>query len=161
MSWFAVMTKPRQERRALENLQRQKFASYLPLIMERRRRAGQVGWVQVPLFPRYLFVEVDPGRQSIAPIRSTLGCVDVVKAAGQPTAVPAPVIEHIRARINLRRDNATEWSKGQALTVLEGPFAGVESVFLARTSAERVRVLLYWLGQWQRATLPETAVASA
>lgn len=47
---------------------------------------------------------------------------------------------------------------GQALEVREGPFEGLQAIFQATSSRERVRVLLHCLGQWQRTTIPRAHV---
>ncbi|MEE8263278.1 MAG: transcription termination/antitermination NusG family protein, partial [Gammaproteobacteria bacterium] len=38
--WYLIYSKPRQERLALENLRRQNYEAYLPLMQHRRRRKG-------------------------------------------------------------------------------------------------------------------------
>ena len=42
MQWFVVHTKPRQEQRALENLQRQGFAAWLPMLSVQKLRRGRL-----------------------------------------------------------------------------------------------------------------------
>jgi len=71
--WHVVYTKPRQERVAEENLLRQHYETWLPLIGKWTRRAP--GWAceAQPMFPRYLFLRTTDAQQSLAPVRSTLG----------------------------------------------------------------------------------------
>ena len=66
--WYAVFCKPRQEAVAEENLQRQGFHVYLPRTRIRHRRRGQ--WVNAieALFPRYVFILIDPFRRSTATV---------------------------------------------------------------------------------------------
>jgi transcriptional antiterminator RfaH len=61
--WVAVNTHPHRERFALDNLRRQDFGAYCPMIRKRIRHARRTQDVLRPLFPSYLFVEVDPERQ--------------------------------------------------------------------------------------------------
>ncbi|MBR9814579.1 transcriptional activator RfaH [bacterium] len=153
--WLTVWTKPRQESRAETNLLRQGFDVFCPMLKERRRRGDGLRWVTSPLFPRYLFVEVDPFVQSIAPIRSSFGCVDVVRIGGEPAAVPDAVIGGLRRHAGpLERDNA--WACGQELEVAGGPLRGMKAIFEARSSRDRVDVLLVMLGQWRNTTLFES-----
>ena len=60
MNWYAVYTKSRQERIAQENLERQSFETYLPLMVLSRKRRGE--WVETvePIFSRYLFIRLEP-----------------------------------------------------------------------------------------------------
>jgi transcriptional antiterminator RfaH len=83
-TWFAVHTKPRREVEAKTQLCNQGFEAYLPRIQFRKRRKGR--WIEFiePLFPRYLFIEVDPTVQSIAPVRNTFGVSGLVCFGGEP-----------------------------------------------------------------------------
>src|SRR4051812_8030711 len=75
MHWYLVHTKPRQERVALENLERQGFQCYLPTLPSERLRQGLLALSLEPLFPRYLFIRLGEGgsARSWMPIRSTRG----------------------------------------------------------------------------------------
>ncbi len=88
MNWYAVYTKSRQERIAQENLERQSFETYLPLMVLRRKRRGE--WVETvePIFSRYLFIRLEPGTTNIASIRSTRGVTGLVQFGNQLAAVP-------------------------------------------------------------------------
>ena len=63
MHWYLVHTKPRQEKCALENLQRQGFQCYLPTLLSEKLRQGVLTVVDEPLFPRYLFIRLGRGIQ--------------------------------------------------------------------------------------------------
>lgn len=63
MNWYAVYTQAGKERFALQNLANQGFEAYLPSYRKRRRHARRVDTVLAPLFPRYLFVRMDPHQQ--------------------------------------------------------------------------------------------------
>src|SRR5450759_2270221 len=91
--WYAVCCKPRQEAVAEENLLRQGFHVYLPRIRIRQRRRGQ--WLDAVevLFPRYIFIRIDPLRRTTAPVRSTRGVIGLVRFGGQPAVVPDSVME--------------------------------------------------------------------
>ena len=73
VNWYAVYTKPRQERIARENLERQSFEAYMPLMRVRRKRRDK--WVEAiePMFSRYLFIRLALGTTNVASIRSTRG----------------------------------------------------------------------------------------
>ena len=95
--WYVVFCKPRQEAVAEENLLRQSFHVYLPRIRMKQRRGGQwVDCVEV-LFPRYLFIRIDPHWRSAAPVRSTRGAVGLLRFGVTPAVVPEAVIEIGRA----------------------------------------------------------------
>jgi transcriptional antiterminator RfaH len=96
--WYTVFCKPHGEKTAETNLENQGYAVYLPRLLTSRRRAGK--WVKriEPLFPRYLFLRPRDARQSLAPVRSTLGVTSLVRFGGQPAVVPDVVVDALRAR---------------------------------------------------------------
>jgi transcriptional antiterminator RfaH len=152
--WFAVCCKPRQELVAQENLARQGFPVYLPRISVKRRRGGQ--WLDVVeiLFPRYLFIRVDPEQTSVAPVRSTRGVVGLVRFGGQPAVVSDSVMEALKRRENadsgLHCDDRPLFASGEPVRLVQGPLAGLEGVFVQEDGAKRVIVLLELLGQENR-----------
>ena len=85
-NWYLIHTKIRQERVALENLERQGFECFLPLIRAEKLRRGQLLVVQEALFPRYLFIRLGTGleSQSWSPIRSTVGVSRLVMRMRTP-----------------------------------------------------------------------------
>ena len=60
LAWYLLYSKPRQEGVAVENLKRQGYETYLPLIRTRRRRQGQYVSLVEPMFPRYLLISARP-----------------------------------------------------------------------------------------------------
>ena len=154
--WYAVHTRPRQERTALLHLERQGFTCYLPLIRERRRIRRQTQWISSAFFPRYLFAQLDLARQNTAPIRSTQGVVGLVRFGLEPAALPDGFVDRLRQECgDAGATHVVEWQAGEALEVTEGPFAGLRAVFAARDGEARVIVLMELLGRTQRLTLDE------
>lgn len=149
--WYAVCCKPRQEAIAEENLLRQGYRVYLPRIRNTHHRRGQ--WMDViePLFPRYLFIWVDPALRSTAPVRSTRGAVGLVRFGGQPAVVPQEVIDAIVQReapdSGLHQDDRPLFCTGEPVRLEKGPLAGMEGIFVEENSDKRVIVLLELLGK--------------
>jgi transcriptional antiterminator RfaH len=163
--WLAVYCKPRQELVAQENLQRQGFHTYLPRIqMKRRLRGKWVDMIEV-LFPRYIFIRVDPNKNSIAPVRSTQGVVGLVRFGGQPATVADEVIEtlfqHEDQDSGLHKDERPQFCAGEAVKLVEGPLAGMEGVFVQEDSEKRVIVLLELLGKANRVRVSRDLVVQA
>lgn len=149
--WYLVYTKPRNEFVAQQNLKRQGYESYLPLIRQSRRRKGRQFENIEPLFPRYLFVRFSPGHDNIAPIGYTTGVSGLVRFAEEPAVVSDQIIESLRRRADcdtgLHCPKAPLFVPGDTVIIDEGPLSGVESIYLAQTGSERVVVLLQLLGR--------------
>jgi len=160
--WYVVFTKPRSEALAEDNLRRQGFRCLLPRIQQARTRRNKRLMVTEPLFPRYLFVQLDPDRQSIAPIRSTLGVTSMVRFGGELAVVPEPIIATLLARTDrasgLVSLQSPCFTPGDKVMLLDGPLAGIQGIFEAASGEERVIMLLDLLGRQVRVTAPRSSV---
>jgi transcriptional antiterminator RfaH len=163
LNWYAVQTKPREEATAELNLERQGYNTYLPKILLRKRRRDK--WVKIvePLFPRYLFIQVDTKQQSLAPVRSTLGVAALVRFGHLLRPVPNNVIDCIKQAENPETHqyhaDACPHQPGDEVRVLEGPFTGLTGIFRAQTGEERALLLIDFLGRQNTVTVPIDAIA--
>ena len=157
-AWYLIYSKPQQERLALENLERQGYPSYLPLIRNRRRRKGRYVSIIEPMFPRYLFVHLSDETDNWGPIRSTIGVVNLVRFGMQAARVPDSLIEMMEQRDEegVQTLAPPVLEPGDQVRIVEGVMAGYEAIFQARTGKERV-VLLLQLAQDRTARMQVSA----
>ncbi|MEJ2452198.1 MAG: transcription/translation regulatory transformer protein RfaH [Gammaproteobacteria bacterium] len=151
--WYVVHTKPRQENVAVENLERQGFTTYCPKTLQPRRRRQSWKKVIEPLFPRYLFIQLNMDVDNVALIRSTLGVISLVRFGNQPAVMPESAIGFIRRQEQELVMDCTEhirWKKGDVVEIIEGPLSGIKAIFHKRDSGERVLLMLDMLGQQNR-----------
>ena len=164
--WYVMYTKPRQETVALENLQRQSYTVMYPRARLQKRKAGQ-GTVTVlePLFPRYMFVRMESGVDDFSKLRSTKGCIDLVKFGGKASTVPDDFIQLISNQadddcvIDLQQTNALPL--GSNVRVAEGPFEGLLGTIASAKSDHRVIVLLNILGAERNVELKKSQLDQA
>jgi len=163
LCWFAVLTKPRAENLARENLERQGFECRLPRTRRLLPRAEGVRAFIEPLFPRYLFLRADPERQDLGRVRSTYGVSALVRRGLIPAEVPESVIEALDARTDVDSGCITlaapSLRAGDTVRVTQGPFAGIEGVFGARSARDRVLLLIELLGERCRVHVPLSHLA--
>jgi transcriptional antiterminator RfaH len=148
--WYLVCSKPRQERLAQENLERQGYKTYLPLVRQTRRRAHRRVTAIEPLFSRYLFIHLDTEKDNWSPIRSTVGVSTLVRFGTQPTRVPDSLINELQAHESpdgIHDLPSRNFRKGQKVRIEEGPFAGYEAIWLAGNGKERAQILLTLMGR--------------
>lgn len=163
--WFVVSCKPRQELVAQENLLRQGFHVYLPCIKVQKRRQGK--WIDVVevLFPRYIFIRIDPVKNSIAPVRSTRGVVGLVRFGGQPAVLADEVMDALLQRedtdSSLHQESRPLFCAGEAVKLLEGSLAGMEGIFVQEDGEKRVIVLLELLGKANKVRVDRDLVVRA
>lgn len=156
-TWHLVHTKPRQEARAEENLAHQGYAVYLPRALVIRRRRGKPQRQVEPLFPRYLFIRLEPGVDNWAPLRSTLGVSAVVRFGADAAIVPDALVAALQARedaaglCDLRQAPP---EAGDRVLVVEGELAGFEGIFVTTDGDVRATILLDIVGRATRVRLP-------
>ena len=150
-AWYVVHTKPRQETRALENLENQGFECFLPRIPVQKRIRQRVQVVSEPLFSRYLFIRLDQSTRSWAPIRSTLGVSRLVTFGQQPARVPEALVAALREAPPMQV--AHLFAPGDAVLVVNGPLQGAQGVYQVSEGEQRALVLIELLGQPQRLQL--------
>ena len=144
-SWYLVVTKPQSEFKAEENLLRQGYETYLPLMQTSRRRNGKNVKRTEAFFPRYLFISLDKETDNWSPIRSTIGVAGMVRFGGMPAVVPETMIENFKENENelgLQSSEKKELQPGDKVEIIDGPFEGYKAIYQKMKSTERVSVLL-------------------
>lgn len=164
MRWFVVHTRVHAEKQAAAHLRNQGFAVYLPCYRKRRSHARRIEIVHAPVFPRYVFIQMDGHAAPWRAIRSTMGVVDVICQGNRPAPVPRGIVEAIQAR---EEDGVVllpapdRFAPGDILCISAGAFAGHTGLFECAGDAERVVVLLELLGRAVRVSVPALDVARA
>lgn len=144
-AWYLIYTKPKREYQAREQLGRQGFETFLPLMRCKKRCQNRRVEVIEPLFPRYLFVHLSSTHDNWSPIRSTLGVTDLVRFGGNPARVPDQLIAFLRGQMDetgVRDLRPAPPAIGDRVRISDGTFAGFEGILTAKTSRERVVLLL-------------------
>jgi len=165
MRWFVVHTRAHAEKQAAAHLRNQGFTTYLPCYRRRRSHARRIEMVQAPVFPRYLFIQMDEQGAPWRAVRSTVGVVDIVRLGERPAPVPVGIVEAIQAREG--RDGLVclahqdPFNKGERLRIAAGVFQGQTGLFECASDNDRVVVLLELLGRGIRVSVPAMDVARA
>ena len=159
-NWYLIHTKIRQERVALENLERQGFACFLPLIRAEKLRRGALQVVQEPLFPRYLFIRLGTGleSQSWAPIRSTVGVSRLVTFGQTPAKIEDELIAQLQVKTDSTEVQLRHFEPGEQVVVTEGAFVGVEAIYQMSDAEGRVMVLLNILSKQVKMSVPPASI---
>lgn len=156
MHWYVVHTKPRQEQRALLNLEQQGYECYLPTLATEKIRQGKLVVGEEPLFPRYLFIRLDSQQsgKSWSPIRSTKGVSRLVTFGAEPARVEVQLIEALQARhAALANEPQKLFNPGERVVIADGPFAGLEAVYQMSDGERRAMVLIELLSKPTRLTV--------
>jgi transcriptional antiterminator RfaH len=140
--WIVINTQAHRERIALENLQRQAFETYCPMIRKRHAHARRVTTVLRPLFPNYVFARI--GTRRWHPILSTCGVRTVVQAGDGPGFIDNDFIESLKARevdgAILRP--ASSFRIGQQVHICMGSFDKIVATIIEMGEKDRLVVLM-------------------
>ena len=109
--------------------------------------------VTEPLFPGYLFVSLVLGADDPAPIRSTVGCIGLVRFGQNHAPVPSGLIAALQGTSDGAVDAPLPFNQGDKVRLIAGPFAGIEAVFDMPRGEDRAQVFLELLGKVQRLTV--------
>ena len=133
-AWYLVYSKPQKESIARENLERQGYHSYLPLMRTRRRRSGRYVSIVEPMFPRYLFVHLSDETDNWGPIRSTIGVANLVRFGMHAARVPENLITLMQERDQqgIQVLKSPEVNPGDHVRIVQGVMAGYDAIFQAR-----------------------------
>ena len=145
MHWYLVHTKPRQEKCALDNLQRQGYVSYLPMLSAERLRQRVLTVIDEPLFPRYLFIRLDTGlsAKGWGPIRFTKGVSRIVSFGNEPAKIDDRLVHLLHSKENARQTEPQRlFTKGERAMIVDGAFAGLEAIYQMADGEGRVMVLV-------------------
>ena len=150
MHWYVILTKSRQEQRALLNLEQQGYECFLPMFTAEKLRQGVVSVVEEPLFARYLFIHLDVSQsgKSWGPIRSTLGVSRLVTFGTEPAKVDERLIEALRTQKDaLCSQPQRLFAQGERVLITDGPFAGIEAIYQMNDGESRAMVLIELLSK--------------
>lgn len=132
--WFAIHSKPLQEKRASDNLSAWGIETFLPQIRNKNK-------VFQSLFTSYLFARFP--RQILQDVQLTRGVLYVVSFGGEPAEVPHSVIEEIRIGMEGGYARPDSLREGDEVVITDGPFAELRGIFQREISGtERAVVLL-------------------
>jgi transcriptional antiterminator RfaH len=165
MRWYVAQTQPNAESKAVAHLGRQGFVTYLPRYMKRRRHARRVDLVPAPLFPRYLFIEIDTTIQRWRSIFSTVGVSQLVCTGDTPTPVSDQVVTLLKDREDtagfIQLDRRPMFRVGDKIRVLDGVFADCLGLYEGMKDNDRVAILLDLLGRKVRVMVDLESVSAA
>ena len=163
--WYVVQTQINAEAKAARNLLQQGFEIYLPRYLKRRSHARKIEKVAAPLFPRYMFVNIDIATQRWRSVQSTYGVSHLVLNGSEPAPVAGAVIESLKAREDtsgfVKLDQRPKFAIGEKVRVLAGVFAENFGLFDGMADRDRVAILLDLLGRKVRVSIEADMVAAA
>ena len=148
MRWYAVRTRPNQEQKAAMHLRNQAFEVFVPLFRKTVSHARKRIDARRPLFPSYLFIQLDDETSPWRSINGTVGVDGVVSAGNRPMPVGEGVVEELLIQsdsdgvVHLRPQLGPE---GSMVRVIGGAFIDQLGRLVDMDGEERVILLMSFL----------------
>lgn len=161
--WYTLYTKPNAEYQVEASLQKRGIQTYLPEV-ESPTTSHERGWK--PFFPCYLFIKVDFETVGISHVQWTPGLRRVIAFDDCPVPLSDEVVELMRRKVDGIKATGSglgnTFQPGETVRITQGPLQGMPAIFDGpSTPAERVRVLLAFLGHASRAYVSVTDLEKA
>ncbi len=146
-TWYAVFTMSRHEKQIAWHLGQREIESFLPLYKTKHRWKNRcVVDMELPLFPNYVFVRIDP-QQRVQVLRVP-SVVSIVSAGREPLPVPDHYISGLR---NGLLANGIEphpgLDVGDRVRITAGAMADMVGVLDRQKSGFRVVLRLEMIGR--------------
>ena len=123
--WFAVYTLARHEEKVTEQITKLGFVPFCPKQRILSKRKDRKKFIEVPVFPGYVFVKVAPS--DLNKLLNLPGIVKILGEKGKPTSIPEQEIESVRILINseVTIEPHPYLREGDKVRIVTGPLKGV------------------------------------
>ncbi|WP_396181856.1 transcription termination/antitermination protein NusG [Flavobacterium sp.] len=145
MEWFALYTKPRNEKRVAENLAALGIEAYCPLVITIKQWSDRKKKVASPLIPSYVFVKIEEANRK--DVFQVAGVVQYVFWLGKPAKIKPHEIEALKTQLAapVVKVDIETWIPNTAVQIKEGPFKN-QMAEVDKISANKVTLIIKSLG---------------
>lgn len=143
--WFVAHTKPRCEKKLAEWCGRQAVPATLPCYASVRKYRGKTVTFQKPLFPGYVFIELEAFQR--APVRQSDHVANLLEVTDQETFRQQlqDILVAVESNVGIRL--APQITAGIQVKIKSGPLQGIEGWVENRVGLTTVLLRLDFIGQ--------------
>ena len=126
-NWYVIQTRPRNEKKVFEQIERKEIETFLPLIQTVRYWSDRKKKLMVPLFPGYVFVNTKKDER-VKAISNTYGALRYVMYQKRPAVISEDEIRNIRLSLQAPEKIKIEDTKimeGDLVEITGGIFMGL------------------------------------
>jgi transcription antitermination factor NusG len=155
--WYAVYTRPRNEKKAYSELDAIGIETFLPLIKNLKQWSDRKKWVEEPLFRSYLFVHIT--RQDYYKVLNTYGIVRYITFEGKAVVVPPRQILAIRQYVNAEDiigEGDFVFEPGDQVEIYLGPLKGLTGQLIKVQGRQKVKIEIESIGHSITLTIPQS-----
>lgn len=145
--WLAVHAKSRREKELERDMQRDGIEVYLPKINKLRTWSDRKKWVEMPVFPGYIFIKVS--NKEYYWILQHPAAVRYVTFGGNAARIPEQQIEGVKRVLGLNLDmevTTDNFKKGQVVEINAGPMTGCRGEIINVSSKKKLLLRIKDIG---------------
>ncbi|RBL91046.1 transcription termination/antitermination protein NusG [Chitinophaga flava] len=159
--WYVIYTRPRYERKVATVLDFKSILSFLPMNYSLRIWGGKKRYVEMPMFPSYLFVFLDDISKYYEVMKAE-GFLYYVKFGKQIARVSEVIVNNIRLITGERTSyeiTSEEYSPGRQVTITQGALKDLSAEVIRAEGKEKILIRVNLLKRNILVTLPQGVVA--
>lgn len=149
--WYALITKPRQDKKLARYLELQNIEHYLPLIKIRRQWSDRLKLVDIPVLSPYLFIKSSSeGRNTVFESGSALA---YVRKNGKPAVISESEIQLVQylCKHGVEPEFVSEEiHRGDYVQIVAGPLKGIKGWIVEEHGRMRLGLKLEGIDCWAR-----------
>lgn len=157
--WYAVYTRPRNEKKVYAALIETGIDTFLPLIKNLKQWSDRKKWVEEPLFRSYLFVHIS--QSQYYGVLSISGVVRYITFHGKAVEVPPGQILAIKQYIDSEEiitEQAQSYLIGDRVEIYRGPLKGLIGNLVRIKGNQKVKIEIESIGHSIILTIPQTYI---
>jgi len=139
--WYAIHVRSRHEFQIYEKLISAGIESFLPAMERLSKWKDRNKLIRFPLFPGYLFVNIDHSSSARMAVLKTKGVVRFLgNVPGEPEPVPEEQVLSLKKVIEAggTLDPYPYLHEGKRVRIIRGPLAGVEGILVEKSGLHRI-----------------------
>jgi transcriptional antiterminator RfaH len=146
-NWYAIYSRHHHEQKVTNQLSKMGLDNYLPMTMSLRYWKDRKKWLEMPVFPCYLFVKCEL-ENVLYYINRMPGVVSIV-GSPQPEVIPEYQIAGIQRVLSFDPDceNVPGMIAGDDILIVRGPLKGVRGTLLEKRGMNLLVVRIELINQ--------------
>jgi transcriptional antiterminator RfaH len=154
--WYVMYTKPRHEKAVARRLNELNINGYLPITKTLRTWCDRKRFIEMPLFPSYVFVQL----QNMLEYSNGLdieGALHYVRFGKEVVTVSESIIHNIQMVVEQGKDievSAEYFKPGQQLSIQRGPLTGLSCEMVRVDGRQKILVRVNLLQRNLLMTMP-------
>lgn len=145
MKWYALYTRPRNEKKVAQGLASLGIEVYCPMVTQVRQWSDRKKKIALPVIPSYVFVRIAEAKRS--KVFDVPGVVRYLYWLGQPAVITDDEIEKLRESLQhpILEVSLRQYEPGQKIQIPTGAFEG-QKAEVQEIRKDKITVVLEKLG---------------